>query len=104
MSTLTDPRGQISAMADTVKSALAADAGVGFKLVFQLPKNAHAIGLYSKTPNYYYIFDPNYGLYKYTDLDKLGSDIWGLFSGQTKTYNFAAGTEWMLRSLEKLTA
>ena len=65
-----------------------------------LTKSAHAIGFFARSPQAFYVFDPNYGLYRYKDIDSLKSDIWGLF---VETYDYKQYSRWYLRALQRLT-
>ena len=94
---------QFLSLATSIRDAVCGNPGVGFKLTISLSKSAHAIGLFARSPQALYIFDPNYGLYRYKDPALLLSDVYGLFNGTQQIYDFRPFSEWTLRGLEKLT-
>jgi len=90
-------------LADSMRNAVAGNPGVGFKLIILLQGSAHAIGLMATGADAMYIFDPNFGLYRYKDPDILRADLYCLFDGNVEdVYNFKPNSVWTLRALKKL--
>lgn len=93
---------RFSRLADSMRDAVTRNPGVGFKLIVQLQRNAHAIGLLTAGADAMYIFDPNFGLYRYKDSDLLRADLYCLFDGSPSVYAFKPNSRWSLRAITKL--